>query len=401
MRGSHHFHPPIGTQPNHILSTPRDELRLKMDFPDAWEFLPSAWVCAQVLTGSGQMATEEVRAAVAALCGRPDIVTRRRRERMIFKALLSRKFSAASGLSSLVLSRLQNLPEPGRSALLLLHLTGWDVAAIADFLEVPRSRLPRLLFEARRFLDSLESVHPSKEVLALAAERHFEKAAANGSCDNPARPMDVAVDQRSFLSHQIEVDWQIHQALETCIPAEAVVDELKASIGSSRRVFPGLRDPAFWAVAIGIVLLAGVLVWNAVGSPPELPTAFSEVIEKVEAGDSPGPMAIPSAEWDDWLLLGDLEGFSLPPGFPAGRVRAAGIVEFGGGKAAVLDLPDIPARVVALRSSRQADRLSKNAWQPALRDSGEQVVARRHDEWVFVAWAPVPVPQLAKELDLP
>jgi hypothetical protein len=372
-----------------------------MDFPDAWGFLPSAWVCAQVLGGSAQAATEEVRAAVRALGARPDIVTRRRRERMIFKALFSKKRPDLRELPSPVLGRLQNLPEPGRSALLLLHLTDWEASAIADFLELPKSRLPRLLFEARRSFDSLEAGNPSKEVLNLAVRRHFDGGIASGRPGNPVRTADFNALQADLLRHQDEVDRQIHGALKSSAPGEEVLAELKASLGSPRRVFPGWRDPAFWAVAIGIVLLAGVLVWNAVGSPPELPSAFSEAIEKIEAGDPPAPMAIPSAEWDDWLLLGDLEGFSLPPGFPAGRVRAAGMVESGDGKAAVLDLPDVPARVVAVRFSPQSGVSFKEAWQIALRDSVEQVLVRRHGDWVFVAWAPVPVPQLRKQLESP
>lgn len=401
MRGSHYLPPPSRIPSHHTLSTPRDEFRSRMDYPDAWGFLPSAWVCAQVLSGSPQAATDEVRVAVRALGGRPDIVTSRRRERMIFKSLFSKKRPDLRECSSPVLARLQSLPEPGRSALLLLHLTGWEVSVIADFLELPKSRLPRLLFEARRFFDSLEAVNPSKEVLTLAARRHFDVVMASGCAGNPCQPADSNSLQAGLLGQQIEVDRQIHGALESCAPSEEVLAELKASLGSPRRVFPSWRDPAFWAVAIGIVLLAGVLVWNAVGSPPELPLVFSEAIEKIDAGDSPAAMAIPSAEWDDWLLLGDLEGFSLPPGFPAGRVRAAGMVESGDGKAAVLDLPDIPARVMAFRSPPKSGISFGEVWQNALRDSGEQVLVRRHGDWVFVAWAPVPVPRLAKQLEVP
>lgn len=133
--------------------------------PKDWRFLRSGWIYAFVLTGSDAAATELVSKALKGVAERNDLVSSRRRRRLFFAMLyregqkIARNADAMSG-SNPILTRLHGIPEPGRSALALLHLRLFDPDQIAVIIGKTEKELPGILSAAREDFSKLEATHP-------------------------------------------------------------------------------------------------------------------------------------------------------------------------------------------------------------------------------------------------
>lgn len=125
--------------------------------PREWRFLKAAWVYALVVTGSAQSASEKLLVALSATVARLDVAFSRRRRRFLL-AKLHRDCAGAQADSGQPLDAslepFRKIPEPGRSALLMLYLRLLPADEIADVVRKSEKELPDILTAAR---DNLES----------------------------------------------------------------------------------------------------------------------------------------------------------------------------------------------------------------------------------------------------
>jgi hypothetical protein len=122
--------------------------------PKEWRFLRSAWSYAFVLTGGDAAATELVSKALKGVAERNDLVSLRRRRRLLFAMLYreGQKIPRQAGggdepVPPLIV--LHHLQEPGRSALALLHLRLFDPDQIAVIIDKAEKQIPAILAAAR------------------------------------------------------------------------------------------------------------------------------------------------------------------------------------------------------------------------------------------------------------
>jgi len=125
--------------------------------PREWRFLKAAWVYALVVTGSAQSATEKLLVALSATVARLDVAFSRRRRRFLL-AKLHRDCAGAPSDSGQTLDAslepFRKIPEPGRSALLMLYLRLLPADEIADVVRKSEKELPDILAAARASLES-------------------------------------------------------------------------------------------------------------------------------------------------------------------------------------------------------------------------------------------------------
>lgn len=122
--------------------------------PKEWRFLRSAWVYALVVTGRSHAATELVSSTLGTLVGRQDIVSPKRLKRLFFASLRRESFkpeqvNEEEFAGDRGLWAMHQLSEPGRSALLLLHLRIFPTDQLADVLGKSENELPEILSAAR------------------------------------------------------------------------------------------------------------------------------------------------------------------------------------------------------------------------------------------------------------
>jgi DNA-directed RNA polymerase specialized sigma24 family protein len=125
--------------------------------PREWRFLKAAWVYALVVTGSAQSASEKLLVALSATVARLDVAFSRRRRRFLL-AKLHRDCAGVQADSGQALDAsletFRKIPEPGRSALLMLYLRLLPADEIADVLRKSEKELPDILTAARANLES-------------------------------------------------------------------------------------------------------------------------------------------------------------------------------------------------------------------------------------------------------
>ena len=130
-----------------------------------WRFLRSGWIYAFVLTGKQAAATELVSKALKEVVERNDLVSSRRKRRLFFTMLfreghkIPRSATTEDG-SSPMLTRLHGIPEPGRSALALLHLRLFAPDQIAVIVDQTEKQLPDLLKTARNDISKIVPATP-------------------------------------------------------------------------------------------------------------------------------------------------------------------------------------------------------------------------------------------------
>jgi hypothetical protein len=130
-----------------------------------WRFLRSGWIYAFVLTGKQAAATELVSKALKDVVERNDLVSSRRKRRLFFAMLfreghkIPRSATTEDG-SSPMLNRLHGIPEPGRSALALLHLRLFAPDQIAVIVDQTEKQLPDILKTARNDISKIVPATP-------------------------------------------------------------------------------------------------------------------------------------------------------------------------------------------------------------------------------------------------
>lgn len=129
------------------------------NLPKEWRFLRAAWIYALVLTGRPHAASELVSTTLGNLIGRHDIVGPKRLRRLFFATLRregckSRQLETAEFEGGPDLFASHQLSEPGRSALILLHLRIFPTDQLADILGKSENELPIILDAARMELES-------------------------------------------------------------------------------------------------------------------------------------------------------------------------------------------------------------------------------------------------------
>ena len=122
--------------------------------PKEWRFLRAAWVYALVVTGRSHAATELVSSTLGTLAGRQDIASPKRLKRLFFASLRRESFkpeqiSEEEFAGDRGLWAMHQLSEPGRSALLFLHLRIFPTDQLADVLGKSENELPEILSTAR------------------------------------------------------------------------------------------------------------------------------------------------------------------------------------------------------------------------------------------------------------
>jgi DNA-directed RNA polymerase specialized sigma24 family protein len=122
--------------------------------PKEWRFLRAAWVYALVVTGRSHAATELVSSTLGTLVGRQDIASPKRLKRLFFASLRRESFkpeqiSEEEFAGDRGLWAMHQLSEPGRSALLFLHLRIFPTDQLADVLGKSENELPEILSTAR------------------------------------------------------------------------------------------------------------------------------------------------------------------------------------------------------------------------------------------------------------
>ena len=122
--------------------------------PKEWRFLRAAWVYALVVTGRSHAATELVSSTLGTLAGRQDISSPKRLKRLFFASLRRESFkpeqiSEEEFAGDRGLWAMHQLSEPGRSALLFLHLRIFPTDQLADVLGKSENELPEILSTAR------------------------------------------------------------------------------------------------------------------------------------------------------------------------------------------------------------------------------------------------------------
>ena len=122
--------------------------------PKEWRFLRAAWVYALVVTGRSHAATELVSSTLGTLAGRQDIASPKRLKRLFFANLRRESFkpeqiSEEEFAGDRGLWAMHQLSEPGRSALLFLHLRIFPTDQLADVLGKSENELPEILSTAR------------------------------------------------------------------------------------------------------------------------------------------------------------------------------------------------------------------------------------------------------------
>ena len=130
-----------------------------------WRFLRSGWIYAFILTGRETAAAELVSKALKEVAERNDLVSSRRKRRVFFAMLFREgqkipRLSAPVDESHPILLRLHGMPEPGRSALALLHLRLFDPDQIAVIIDKTEKQLPEILTAARNDFSKIETSTP-------------------------------------------------------------------------------------------------------------------------------------------------------------------------------------------------------------------------------------------------
>jgi hypothetical protein len=286
------------------------------------------YAVARILTGCGEGALAVVAAAVPEVGKHPAASDAGRIARLFYAAVRRRslRFPARCEFGG-ALAGLHAMREPARSALALRLVGGLDDAEIAGVLGVVPGALP-----------------PEPENWALLQEE-----------TGALRPPESAVGALGDLEQSL----------------------LEEDVGGGRSC---VRNPATIAVALGFLLMVGLLVWQMTGQAGVFPEEALKVASVARRADFDqfAPVEVKASRVGDWFIMQGFDGFAVPAEF--GDYDAVGVRTFkiDGNPVAQVAAIDGDRRVFFLSFEAVPFRIpTGGGWRVAT--SGRHVVAMRRD----------------------
>ncbi len=243
------------------------------DVPAEWIFLSTGWRLALILTGSQKGASRAFRDTVAEVSRHPNAGDHHRLEILFFSALRRRclRVPASNTLSGLV-SALHQQPEPGRSTLALTWLNALPASELHRVVEVDGHPLSSALEKTR------EQLQPATDAEGATAVSAIE----------------LSTQATTDISDAAHTFSQRHEGSRISI-----------------------RNPATLAVALGFLLLVGVLTWHFLGQAGIFPEEAIKIATVGSAArpDQFDPIEEKAGQLQDWFMLKGFDNFRVPPGF--------------------------------------------------------------------------------------
>lgn len=243
------------------------------DVSAEWTFLATGWRLALILTGSHEGASRAFRDTVTEVGRHPNAGDQHRLEILFFSTLRRRclRVPATNTLPGLA-GTLHKQAEPGRSAIALIWLNALPENELHRVVEVEGHALALALEKTR------EQIQPATDAEGVAAVNAIE------------------------LPHQAATD--ISDAAHTFSQPHE---------GSKMSI----RNPATLAVALGFLLLIGVLTWHFLGQAGVFPDEAIKIATDGSAArpDQFDPVEEKAGQLQDWFMLKGFDNFRVPPGF--------------------------------------------------------------------------------------
>lgn len=175
--------------------------------------------------------------------------------------------------------------------------------------------------------------------------------APNPAAPDPAREKALAVIQASpelaaDYQSQLQLDAGVSETLRQIAVPPATSESLRdlGQIAATARAKPrfNLLDPATLSVTIGILLLAGILVWQVMGRAGVFP---EEALTIAAAGRKLGSEQFEVVDeqaglLEDWFLMKGFEKYRVPPVFSSKHAAGVRIFKVDGQPVAVLAIPE-------------------------------------------------------------
>jgi hypothetical protein len=173
----------------------------------------------------------------------------------------------------------------------------------------------------------------------------------NPAAPDPARDKAIKVLQTSpelsaDYQSQIQIDAGVVETLRQIAVPPATSESLRdlGQIAASARTRPrfNLLDPATLSVTIGILLLAGILIWQVMGRAGVFP---EEALTIAAAGTKLGSDQFEvvdeqAGRLEDWFLMKGFEKYRVPPVFSSKNAAGVRIFKVDGQPVAVLAIPE-------------------------------------------------------------